>query len=188
MIWKPWTTGLILCVVCLLPVGGMLSAAPVSSSGYLGPVAVVASKDGKRLFVANADARQVAVVDVAGGKVTRSIEVPAAPTGMVLSPDGTKLYVTCAAAKSTIVVLDVASGKEIASIPTGHTASGPTISPDGKVLYVCNRFDNRVAVIDLAANKEIARVATTTLGGRDTSASTRNVARSPFESTVTSKR
>ena len=43
MIWKPWTAGLLLSVVCLLPVGGMISAAPVASPGVLGPVAVVTS-------------------------------------------------------------------------------------------------------------------------------------------------
>jgi len=53
-ICKPWAAGLILSVACLLPVGGMISAAPVASPGVLGPVAVVA-KDGKRLFVAHAE-------------------------------------------------------------------------------------------------------------------------------------
>ena len=152
----------ILSAVCLAAVCGMIAAAPVAvRAAYLGPVAVAASRDGKRLFVAEADAKQVAVIDVAAGKVTSSIAVPAEPTGMVLGPRGTKLYVTCAAPKSTIVVLDTASGEEVASIPTSHTAIGPAITPDGKVLYVCNRFDNAVAVIDLATNRQTARVATT---------------------------
>lgn len=146
-------------VLCLMLVVDLSPA--VASSRYLGPVAVVAAKDGKRLFVAHSDAREIAVVNVASGKVTRSIAMPAPPTGMVLSPDGGKLYVTCAAATSTVVVVDTGSGKKLASIPTGHTARGPTISPDGKVLYVCNRFDNAVSVIDLTSNKEVARVATT---------------------------
>ncbi len=157
-----FTGGRILSAVCVFAVCGMIATAPVAAAAkYLGPVAVVGSKDGKRLFVANADARRIAVVDVAGGKVTSSIAVPAEPTGMVLGPGGRKLYVTCAAPKSTIVVLDAASGKEVALIPTGHTATGPAISPDGRTLYVCNRFDNAVAVIDLATNRETARVTTT---------------------------
>jgi YVTN family beta-propeller protein len=98
--WTPSTGVRILGMVCLMLIGGFGSAAATAS--YLGPVAVVASKDGKRLFVANADARQVAVVDVVSGKVTRSIAMPAAPAGMVLSPDGAKLYVTCATAKSSL--------------------------------------------------------------------------------------
>ena len=124
-------------MACLLAVCGMTACGPVvaEAAAFLGPVAVVASKDAKSLYVANADAKQIAVVDVAGRKVTRSIAVPSEPTGMVLSPDGKTLYVTCAAPRSTVCAIDVSSGKVIASIPAGHTAIGPAISPDGKKLY-----------------------------------------------------
>ena len=125
---------------------------------YLGPSSLVASRNGARLFVANLDARQVAVLDVAQGRVEARLAMPAEPSGMVLSPDGSKLYVTCAAPQSTVCVIDAASLKIVGSLPAGHTAMGPAISPDGKRLYVCNRFDADVSVIDLAAGKEIARV------------------------------
>jgi YVTN family beta-propeller protein len=158
---KHYASSRILIAVCLLAVCGIIAPAPApAADAWLGPVAVAASKDGKRLFVANADAKQIALVDAAAGKVTGSIAMPAKPTGMVLSPDGKKLYVTCAAPKSTVEVLDAASGKKVASIPTGHTAVGPAIAPDGKMLYVCNRFNNAVVVIDLATGKETARIAT----------------------------
>ncbi len=97
--WPPSAGVRILCIVCLMLIAGFGSASAAAS--YLGSVAVVASKDGKRLFVANTDARQVAVVDVDSGKVTRSIAIPAAPTGMVLGSDGAKLYVACAAVRGT---------------------------------------------------------------------------------------
>ena len=125
---------------------------------YQGPCALALSKDSRTLYVACTDARQVAWVDLAASKVTRRVDLPAKPTGLVRSTDGTKLIVTCAAPKSTVVVLDAASGKTLASIPAGHTAMGPAIAPDGKRLYVCNRFDNDVSVIDLAARKELTRV------------------------------
>jgi YVTN family beta-propeller protein len=87
--------------------------------------------------------------------------VPGEPTGLVLSPDGTKLFVTCAAPKSTVAVLDPFSGRMITAIPAGHTATGATITPDGTRLYVCNRFNNDVSVIDLTAAREVARVGVT---------------------------
>jgi len=140
--------------VCLLAAVAMwIAPAVADAASYLGPTAVVASKDGKSLLVANTDGKQVAAVDVASGKVSGSIAMPAEPTGLVLSPDGATLYVTCAAPKSTVCVVDVKSKKTNGSIPVGHTATGAAISPDGKFLYVCNRFDNNVAVIDLAAKK-----------------------------------
>jgi len=125
---------------------------------YLGPCALAASKDGKTLYVANTDARQVAFVALPGGKVVRRVDTPAGPTGLVLNPNGTRLFVTCAAPKSTVLVLDPGTGRALASIAAGHTAMGPAVTPDGKRLFVCNRFDNDVSVIDPAAGEELARV------------------------------
>ena len=138
----------------LLSTLACLLAAPLAeAAGYLGPASVLASKDGKTLYVAELDARQIAVVDPAAGKVVKTIAMPAEPTGLALSPDGATLYVTCAAPKSTVCVVDLAGGKIAASIPAGHTATGLAVSPDGKRLYVCNRFNNDVSVIDLAAKQ-----------------------------------
>ena len=125
---------------------------------YQGPCALVVSRDGRTLYVANADSRQVAWIDLGCGQVTRRIPVPHSPTGLALSPDGARLIVTCAAPQSTVAVLDAASGEQRATILAGHTAMSPVISPDSQRLYVCNRFDNDVAVIDLATGGEMARV------------------------------
>jgi len=128
------------------------------AGNFLGPCALVASKDGRTLYVANADARQIAFVDLHSRRVIRSIRMPAEPTGLVLSPDGKRLYVTCAAAQSTVFAIDAASGEVTARITAGHTAIGPAVAPDGKRLYVCNRFSNDISVIDLLTNEELVRV------------------------------
>jgi YVTN family beta-propeller protein len=147
-----WGPGILAAV--LLAAGATATAA----AGYLGPTSVLASKDGKSLYVAELDAKQIAVVEVAAGKVTRSIPLTAEPTGMVLSPDASRLYVTCAAANSVVCEVDLAAGRVVGSIPAGHTASGAAITPDGKRLYVCNRFNHNVSVLDLEARREVARV------------------------------
>lgn len=144
-------------IYCLLTLAA-LTATAVQAAAYLGPTVVVAAKDGKQLFVANADANQITFIDISSGKVIRSTAVPATPTGIAVSPDGRTLYVTCAAPKSTVAVIDAASGKVTGSIPAGHTATGAAVTPDGKRLYVCNRFNNNVSVIDVATKKEIALV------------------------------
>jgi YVTN family beta-propeller protein len=125
---------------------------------YQGPCALVASRDGRTLYVACADACQVAWVELPGGRVVRRVDLPAEPTGLALSPDGARLIVACAAPKSTVAVLAAASGERLAAVRAGHTAVGPAVSPDGTRLYVCNRFDNDVSLIDLAAGREMARV------------------------------
>ena len=125
---------------------------------YLGPCAVACSKDAKTGYVTNTDARQVAWIDLSAAAVTRRVDTPAPPSGLTLSPDGTRLIVTCAAPRSTVLVLDAATGRTLASLPAGHTAMGPAVTPDGQRLYVCNRFDNDVSVIDLASGTTVARV------------------------------
>ena len=138
--------------------GAATTAAGDAVARYQGPRALAVSKDGTMLYVACADARQIAWVELPEGKIVRRIDVPGEPTGLALSSDGTTLVATCAAPKSVVAVLAAASGNRIAAIPAGHTAMSPAISPDGKRLYVCNRFNNDVSVIDLAAGKELARV------------------------------
>ncbi|MHC4181313.1 MAG: beta-propeller fold lactonase family protein, partial [Planctomycetota bacterium] len=143
--------------VCVLAVATSVAA---EAATPLGPAAVVASKDGQDLYVANTEAKQVVVVDLSQRKVTRSIAVPAPPTGMALSPDGSVLYVSCAAPKSKVCVVDLKSAEVRETITAGHTAMSPVVSPDGSKLYVCNRFDNDVSVVDLKTKKTIARVRT----------------------------
>ena len=152
------TIGRSLKAACLSAVCSMLLVPAFAEDTYLGPTAVVASPDGKMLFVAETDAHRLAMLDPSG-KVVRSVEVPAAPTGIAVSADGATAYVTCAAPQSTVCVVEVKSGKIVASIPVGHTAIGPALSPDGKTLYVCNRFDHDVSTIDLTAGKETGRIA-----------------------------
>ena len=85
---------------CLVP--AVLLAAEAGK--YVGPTDVVASPDGKSLFVVAADAGQILVVDVAGGNVAKTIACPANPTGLAVAADGAKLYVTCGGVKGTVCV------------------------------------------------------------------------------------
>ncbi len=145
--------------ICLV-LGAMLvtSAAATQPGKYVGPCALVVSKDAGTIYVACADAQQVAWVELPAGKVTRRVPMPGEPTALALTPDGARLVVTCAAPKSTVVVIDARTGEVTSRIPVGHTASGLAITPDGKRAYVCNRFDDDVSVVDLTAGKEVARI------------------------------
>lgn len=142
----------------LLFSGLVAGPAAVEAAGYLGPSEVAAAKDGQHLLVLNADAGQIAVVELASGKVARTIPCPARPTGFVQSPDGAKLYVTSGTPAGTVVIVDAASGQVSATIPVGHTPRAPVVTPDGKRLFVGNQFNNTVSVIDLEAKKELTRV------------------------------
>jgi len=151
-------------MLCAVVVGPVRAAAAPQSGEHergecLGPCDVVAAGDGRRLLVLLADAGRVAVVEPGSQEVTRTIDVPDTPTGLVLDPAGRTLYVTCAAPQGTVCAVDWESGTVRGTIEAGHGAGGPAISPDGRRLYVCNRFDNDVSVIDLEAGREVTRVA-----------------------------
>lgn len=136
------------------------AAAAAETHSYLGPSTLVAAPDGRTLYVGQADSRHLAWVDVPSGKVTRSVALPAQPSGLALAPNAQRLYVTCAAPRSQVLVFEPATACQLATLPAGHTALSPVVSPDGQRLYVCNRFDNNVSVLDLTSGRELARVAT----------------------------
>jgi YVTN family beta-propeller protein len=143
-------------VVLLHMVAGGVALA--ASPTYLSPSAMVASPDGRTLYISCATGDRVLVFDVTSSKVTRQVSVPEPPTGLTLSQDGGTLYVSCAAPSSVVCVVDTAKGTVNKKLQAGHTAFGPVLSPDGRTLFVCNRFNHDVSFIDLASGKETRRV------------------------------
>jgi DNA-binding beta-propeller fold protein YncE len=122
-----------------------------NSTGYLASTALAAAGDGKTLFIACSNTRQILYWDATTQKIIHSITLPQPPTGLALSQDNTRLYITCAAPESQVCVIDVVRHKIIETFFTGHTAQAPVLSPDGQTLYVCNQFNNDVNVIDLGS-------------------------------------
>lgn len=142
--------------VGLVFIGFMDSTAP--GQEYLSPFALVADKDGRNLYIAEFAAKQVAVFDLAGDRVTNVILLPDHPSGLAISPDQSRLYVTCASPAGKVHLIDLNKKNITGSISVGHTPNAPVVSPDGSTLYVCNQFNNNVSVIDLAVKKEITKI------------------------------
>lgn len=137
----------------LLPRVRAADAAP-----WLSPAAMVASPDGSALYVCCATGNRVVMVDVKTGKIAQSIDVPPQPTGVAVSPDGLILWVTCGGPDGQVAVVDIAAKRVVDHLPAGHTPGAPVAARGGKNLYVCNRFNNDVSFLDLAAKKESCRV------------------------------
>lgn len=145
-------------------------AAPTGPNAWIGPSAIAASHNGQLLYIAAQDSSEVLVFDIPAEKIVSRIPVTSPPSGLVLSPDDSKLFVTCASPSSTVCIIDTKSGKPASRLQGGYQAQSPILSPDGRTLFVCNRFDDTVSFFDLKSQKEIRRV---------------SVPREPFSAAIT---
>ena len=84
----------------------------------------------------------VAVLDTAQNKVVGIIAVPKGPHGLVVTPDGRKVYVSSDGA-STVSVIDTATDRVVASIEVGANPHGLAVSGDGSRVLVSGWGSNR---------------------------------------------
>jgi YVTN family beta-propeller protein len=155
--------GLIGTTVFFVSVIGVLCAGPGGQAAfgndkYLSPLDVVADESGDTLYIAEKTADQIAVVNVGNLKVTKTISVPAPPTGLALAPDGSKLYVTGGTPDGRVFVVNTKTGKVTKRFRVGHTPGAPVVNPDGTRLYVCNQFNDNVSVLDASSGRELAKI------------------------------
>ena len=112
------------------------------------PNEMVLTKDGRRLFVANANRNTVTALDTTTGRASETLLAelqPGAPAGntpnsLALSPDGKRLFVANANI-NTLAVFDVeetGKARSLGFIPTGWYPTSVRVSPDGKKLFVAN--------------------------------------------------
>src|SRR5437870_494479 len=99
----------------------------------------------------------VAVIDTAQNKVLSTIAVPKGPHGLVVTPDGRKVYVSSDGA-STVSVIDTAADRVVASIDVGANPHGLVISGAGSRVLVSGWGSNRALVIDTATDRVIREV------------------------------
>jgi hypothetical protein len=128
------------------------------------PYTCVAKKDGRRAWCSLWNASRVAELDLAGGKVFRSIKLQepedsiapgSHPTALLLSPDEKTLYVALSNA-DTVAEVSTEKGEVIASLNTTiraqrYTGTYPVAlaqSQDGNRLFVADASSNAVAVFD----------------------------------------
>jgi YVTN family beta-propeller protein len=145
-------------VSLVLALGSVTAVRGVDSPTYRSPAAVLVDPPRGVLYVAEFTGGSVAVLDAKDGSVRRRIAIPDPPSGLALSADGARLFVTGASPRGRLHVVDTAAGTVSASIAVGHTPLSPVLAPDGKHLYLCNQFDNAVAVVDVTTGTVSARI------------------------------
>ena len=117
-------------------------------------VAIDAARN--RIYVSLWGKAEVAVVDAETGEMIGHWPTQEHPNEMLLTRDGTLLYVANAN-RNTVSVFDVEAGRALESIgtaidpkaPPGSTPSSLALSPDESVLFVANANTNNLAVVNV---------------------------------------
>src|SRR5262249_29748684 len=88
-----------------------------------------------RIVQTNSAGDNIHIIDPATNKVVGEIKGIEAPHGVVVAPDGSRIYVS-EQANNTVVVLDGKTLQIIKRIPLSGNPNLIDISPDGKTVYV----------------------------------------------------
>ncbi|MEI6198078.1 MAG: alkaline phosphatase family protein, partial [Verrucomicrobiota bacterium] len=116
------------------------------------PCEMVLSKNGKNLFVANANDNTVTVLDTQSGRAVENLWATlfpnsprgATPNSLALSPDEKTLFVANANINA-VGVFDVETpgqSRSLGFIPTGWYPTSVRVTPDGKRLLIANGKGN----------------------------------------------
>ena len=105
-------------------------------------------------YITNQGSDSVSVIDMATKTITATIPVGDGPSGVAVSPAGTKVYVTNSG-NNTVSVINTANNTVTSTVNVGNAPYGVAVSPDGTLVYVTNLNDNSVSVINTAMNQVI---------------------------------
>jgi YVTN family beta-propeller protein len=138
------------------------SMSPIPKQGRMGQKlrGVALDRSGRTLFVVDALANVVLVVDTASRSVKRTLPNIISAEGIQLSPDG-KTVTVCAERSNEAIFIDVASLAEAFRVKIqGNNPEHCVYSPDGKWLLTSNEESRNIDVISVGARKSIATVKT----------------------------
>jgi YVTN family beta-propeller protein len=123
----------------ILPSGGLDSR---------GGFRVVLSKDQNVAFVSEEGVGWIEAFDLSARTSIAQIQVSDTPSGMAISPDGSRIYVGHSLGSQDISVIDTQSYTLLETIPVGATVSRFAMSSDGNLLYLNNTNDNLLQVLN----------------------------------------
>src|SRR5262249_9555517 len=102
-----------------------------------------------RAYVADSDAGEILVVDLADFSVLHRLVVDSQPMEVAAAADGS---LVCTIAGPVLVLIDPASDKVVGAVPLGAVQGfgGLAVSHDGAKIYAGDQNSNRVLVVDRA--------------------------------------
>ena len=117
-----------------------------------GIINVTLTTDGRYGYAAHSDGGEVAVIDVAAGRVVKRIRVGKLPWRAYSTPDGRRMLVPNLGDR-TVSVIDTDSQEVTAVLPGLGDMTGINPALGGRLAFVISRSENKVRVLDLEANR-----------------------------------
>lgn len=109
------------------------------------------------IYVSNEKDNTISVIDGESLEVVDTIEVGQRPRGIVLSNDGSILYM-CTSDDNHVEVLDLDTKETLHTLPSGPDPELMALSPNGKFLYIANEDDNLVTVVDVEERLKVTEI------------------------------
>jgi len=128
------------------------------------PEEFAVSKDGKRIYISNEDARTASVINIATAKVEHVVSVGQDPEGVATTLDGKQFYVTCEA-DGDIFVIDATAYSTVAKFNVGGRPRSVDFSPAGGLAFIPSESTGEVHVID-SVNDKVLNTFTLPAGSR----------------------
>ncbi len=107
------------------------------------------SPDGKEIWAANAQDGTISIVDLAGKKVSQTLDANVNSANRLKFTVNGKLVLVSTLGGPDLTILDAATRKVVKRVNIGHGAAGILMDPNGTRAFVACTPDNYVVVVDL---------------------------------------
>jgi YVTN family beta-propeller protein len=126
----------------VLAVDLVRNAAPVVIPVGSGPNAMTLSPDGTRLYVADGNSDDIAIIDTRKNVTAAVLSLGGVfkgrnPNGLTLSRSGERLYVTLGG-ENSVAVIDLRRGRLVGKIPTAWYPTGVAVAKDDSRIFIVN--------------------------------------------------
>ncbi len=141
----------------LAALAAVLGLSLILVAGALPTPAAATALAAPKAYVGVFNDNAVAVIDTGTNRVLTTIPIPAGPHGLVISPDGLRVYASSDGA-STVSVISTVTDRVVSTIEVGKSPHGLAISRDGRQILAAVFGESQVAVINAARNDVVARI------------------------------
>jgi YVTN family beta-propeller protein len=136
----------------LTTMGALLAAVGGLTAGAASPIAAAQPAGAPKAYIGLFKDNAVAVLDTGTNQVTTTIPIPAGPHGLVVTPDGKRVYAS-SDGDSTVSVIDTSDDAVTDTIQVGPMPHGLAITPDGSQVLVAGFGTDQVEAISTASNQ-----------------------------------